>query len=95
MTGLRRPAADEHYVRLTPPAVAYDAESYQADAHRAGMVETMALLHQERPGAALRRIARTVTEELACLGYPGVTVHVGDGMARLIAAKRLRRAVAS
>lgn len=71
----------------------------RADAHKAGMAEAMRLLvgdpevpHSGRPGAALRRLARTVTDELACLGYPGIPVHVGDGMARVIAANRIRQA---
>lgn len=95
---------DEKSIRIVPPAT-YGAETYRGDAHQAGMDETLRLLvgdsqvpHSGRPGAALRRLARTVTDELACLGIHGITINVGDGMARVIAANRARaarRAVAS
>lgn len=70
----------------------YDAEAYRADAHAAGMTEVMQLVVTSRPGAALRRLARTVEEELACIGVVGVSVPITAGMARVIHAKRVREA---
>lgn len=98
MTGPFRSTADEQTITLHPSSQ-YDAEVYRRGAHTAGMTEAMRLLvgdpavpHSGRPGAALRRLARTVSEELACLGYAGIPIRVGEGMARVIAANRIRQA---
>lgn len=79
-------------IERTVVTAAYDAEFYRRDAHRVGMTETLNLIGQSRPGAALRRLARTVSEEMACLGYPGTAIPVTEGMTRVIHAKRVREA---
>lgn len=89
MTGLPHWFGEDS-IKILPPA-SYDPATYQADVHMAGMAETLQLLHAERPGAALRRLARTVADEMACLGHHGLNIQVSDGMARLIAAKRNRQ----
>lgn len=81
---------ERHITVSSPPA--YDAESYQADTHKAGMAEAIVLLREGRPGGALHRLARTVTDEMACLGYPGIRVPITVGMTRVIHAKRVREA---
>lgn len=83
--------ADERQIKILPPT-AYNAETYRADAHKAGMSEALQLLAQGRPGGALHRLARTVSDEMACLGFPGIRVPITVGMTRVIHAKRVREA---
>lgn len=84
--------SDNHAPVYPWPPHVHDAEEHLATAHAAGMAETLRLLRADRPGAALRRLAQTVTDELACEGFPGISIHVAHGMTRIHAAKRLREA---
>lgn len=70
-----------------------ETECYRSAAHSVGLDETLDLILRERPASALRRLARTVEEELACEGLAGFKVPVSDAMARVAAAGHYRRTV--
>lgn len=73
----------------------YDAEEHRSAAHRHGMAETLKLIIDGRPGSALRRLARTTTDELACMGLPSMNIPITVGMTRVIHARRVREARAA
>jgi hypothetical protein len=76
------------YAHAHPRAVHETTEARRsyADAARAvGITETIDLLHENRPAAALRRMAQTVEAELAIEGLSGIRINVAAQMAQLIA----------
>lgn len=64
--------------------------SYMDAIRRANIHEAVELVGDERPAAALMRMARSVEAQMAVLGLAGIRLEVGAGMARVRLARLWR-----